>query len=48
MRLDPMINIEESYVRNRMKCAWMFMYRLAFGRLWPLTLAMLIYVPPII
>ena len=48
MRPDPIINIEESYVRDRMMCAYMFMCRLAFGRLWPLTLAMLIYVPPII
>ena len=31
-----------------MKCAWMFMRRLTCGRLWPLPLAMLIYVPPII
>jgi uncharacterized membrane protein len=48
MRLDPMINIEEYYVGDRMKGAWMFMCRLSCGRLWPLTLATPIYVLPII
>ena len=48
MELYHVINIEMSYVRGRIKCAWMFVYRLAFGRLWPLMLAMLIYVLPII
>ena len=48
MGLYPVINIEKSYVRGRIKCAWIFMCRLGFGRLWPLTLATLIYVLPII
>jgi uncharacterized membrane protein len=48
MQLYHVINIENSYVIGKMKCAWMFVYRLAFGRLWPLTLATPIYVLPII
>ena len=48
MELYYVINIEKSYVIGKIKCAWMFVYRLAFGRLWPLTLATLIYVLPII
>ncbi len=48
MELYHVINIEMSYVIGKIKCAWMFVYRLAFGRLWPLTLATLIYVLPTI
>jgi uncharacterized membrane protein len=40
--------LQKSYVLGKIRCAWIFVYRPAFGRLWPLTLATLIYVPPII
>jgi uncharacterized membrane protein len=48
MQLYHVINSGNSYVIGKIKRAWMYVYRLAFGRLWPLTLATLIYVPPVI
>jgi uncharacterized membrane protein len=48
MELYYLTNIEKSYVIGKIKCSSRFIYRLALGRLWPLTLATLIYVPPII
>ena len=40
--------LQKSYVLGKIKCAWMFVYRPAFGRLWPLMLTTPIYVLPII
>jgi uncharacterized membrane protein len=38
--------LQKSYVIGTIKCAWMAVYRLAFGQLWPLTLAALVCVLP--
>lgn len=48
MSVEPIIDTEESYGRDRMEFSWTSVYRPAFNQLRPLMLAMLIYITPII
>jgi uncharacterized membrane protein len=41
--ISPLINAV-----NCLKCAWILLYRIAFVRLWPLMLGILIYTIPVI